>query len=563
MKRFAYLHLLFLTLTIGFAHVVAGQNDTTRFNELRQLLPDVIESNIDSADWYLEEMLALAGSIADDKYLASAYEWHGNLYFAKSSYDTATYYYDLAKNLYLQQGEEIIALEIDTHLAALDFDKSDYEKAITRLETVLSALDGNDDNYSIKAKACNILGNIYSEMERYETSNTYLLESAEYFSLAADSVNVSLSYITLAYNHIELKNYEQSLAYAEKGYQMSKAMNFVRLVGASVYIMGKVALQLDRLEQAEAQLTEALDLARQSEDPILVAYIHAELARLYMQLGQSEPFATHIDQLESLATDYGLTILLKDAYELKSAWHEKSGTYDEALKTYKVYKTLADSLFNERMTAQINEMTTKYNTEKKEREIEQLKHQEKISNLTKLLMVAAMVALVIIGALIYSRQQKAKQLAQYKLEKAQQEIEYQEQELMTFTLSLAQKKNLLHDIKESAKPVRQLEDANLQLKKINSSIKNGWNVEKDWEEFRSRFEKIHDTFFSQLIKLGPTLTPYDLRMCAYLKLSLSSKEIAALLNIKVSSVEIQRSRLRKKLNLTQDENLGTFILKVS
>ncbi|MEP2510501.1 MAG: hypothetical protein ABJH72_14155, partial [Reichenbachiella sp.] len=478
MKRFAYLHLLFLTLTIGFAHVVAGQNDTTRFNELRQLLPDVIESNIDSADWYLEEMLALAGSIADDKYLASAYEWHGNLYFAKSSYDTATYYYDLAKNLYLQQGEEIIALEIDTHLAALDFDKSDYEKAITRLETVLSALDGNDDNYSIKAKACNILGNIYSEMERYETSNTYLLESAEYFSLAADSVNVSLSYITLAYNHIELKNYEQSLAYAEKGYQMSKAMNFVRLVGASVYIMGKVALQLDRLEQAEAQLTEALDLARQSEDPVLVAYIHAELARLYMQLGQSEPFATHIDQLESLATDYGLTILLKDAYELKSAWHEKSGTYDEALKTYKVYKTLADSLFNERMTAQINEMTTKYNTEKKEREIEQLKHQEKISNLTKLLMVAAMVALVIIGALIYSRQQKAKQLAQYKLEKAQQEIEYQEQELMTFTLSLAQKKNLLHDIKESAKPVRQLEDANLQLKKINSSIKNGWNVEK-------------------------------------------------------------------------------------
>ncbi|MEP4092849.1 hypothetical protein [Reichenbachiella sp.] len=563
MKRFAYLHLLFLTLTIGFAHVVAGQNDTTRFNELRQLLPDVIESNIDSADWYLEEMLALAGSIADDKYLASAYEWHGNLYFAKSSYDTATYYYDLAKNLYLQQGEEIIALEIDTHLAALDFDKSDYEKAITRLETVLSALDGNDDNYSIKAKACNILGNIYSEMERYETSNTYLLESAEYFSLAADSVNVSLSYITLAYNHIELKNYEQSLAYAEKGYQMSKAMNFVRLVGASVYIMGKVALQLDRLEQAEAQLTEALDLARQSEDPVLVAYIHAELARLYMQLGQSEPFATHIDQLESLATDYGLTILLKDAYELKSAWHEKSGTYDEALKTYKVYKTLADSLFNERMTAQLNEMTTKYNTEKKEREIEQLKHQEKISNLTKLLMVATMVALVIIGALIYSRQQKAKQLAQYKLEKAQQEIEYQEQELMTFTLSLAQKKNLLHDIKESAKPVRQLEDANLQLKKINSSIKNGWNVEKDWEEFRSRFEKIHDTFFSQLIKLGPTLTPYDLRMCAYLKLSLSSKEIAALLNIKISSVEIQRSRLRKKLNLTQDENLGTFILKVS
>lgn len=564
MKPFTFL-LLLLACTADITRPVAGQatNDTISFNALRQRLPDVIESNIDSANWYLEQMLTLAGRIDDEGYWASAYEWHGNLYFAKSSYDTAVHFYDKAKTLYLQQGEKEIALEIDTHLAALDFDRSEYEKAIARLETVLAELDGDDENYSIKAKACNILGNIYSEMERYETSNTYLLESTKYFSLSADSVNVSLCYINLAYNHIELKNYEQSLMYAQKSYQMSKALNFVRLVGGSLYIIGKVALQLDRLEQAEMQLTEALDLSKQSEDPVLVAYVHAELAKLYMQLGQPKRLATHIDQLESLARDYELTVLLKDAYELKSAWHEKSESYDEALNDYKVYKTLADSLFNERMTAQLNEMTTKYNTEKKEREIEQLKHQEKISHWTKRLMVAAIVVLLIICALIYSRQKKAKQLTQYKLEKAKEEIEYQEQELMTFTLSLAQKKNLLHDIKESAKPVRQLEDANLQLKKINSSIKNGWNVEKDWEEFRSRFEKIHDTFFTRLIELGPTLTPYDLRMCAYLKLSLSSKEIASLLNIKVSSVEIQRSRLRKKLNLTQDENLGTFLLKVS
>ena len=566
MTTFSYHNILLVAYIVFFPCSVAGQaaNDTTRFKQLQELLPDVIETNIDSATWYLEEMLGLAEKIDDDYYLARAYDWHGNLYFAKSSYDSAIYFFNMAKTLYLQQGEREKALEIDTHIAALDYDRSDYENAIARLKTVLADLKKNpNDNFSITAKACNILGNIYSDMESYEVSNTYLLESTENFTLAADSVNVSLCYLNLAYNHIELNNYEQSLVYAEKSYQMSKAMNFVRLVGGSLYIMGKVALKLGLMEQAEEQLKKSLDLSIQSADPVLVTYVHAELAKLYTQLGESDKFATHINELESLATAYELTVLLKDAYELKSAWYEKSLAYNDALANYKLYKTLADSLFNERMTAQLNEMTTKYNTEKKEREIEQLKHQEKISKFTKHMMVTAMVILVIIGALIYSRQKKAKQLAQYKLEKAKLEIEYQEQELMTFTLSLAQKKNLLHDIKESARPVRKLEDAKEQLKKINGSIKNGWNIEKDWEEFRSRFEKIHGTFFTRLIELGPTLTPYDLRMCAYVKLSLSSKEIASLLNIKVSSVEIQRSRLRKKLNLTKDDNLGTFILKIT
>jgi AraC family chitin signaling transcriptional activator len=79
--------------------------------------------------------------------------------------------------------------------------------------------------------------------------------------------------------------------------------------------------------------------------------------------------------------------------------------------------------------------------------------------------------------------------------------------------------------------------------------------------FEYHFDQTHENFFRRLKKQYPELTPGDLKLCAYLRMNLSSKELAPLLNISHKSIEVHRSRLRKKLRLSGEDNLVEFLLE--
>jgi FixJ family two-component response regulator len=84
--------------------------------------------------------------------------------------------------------------------------------------------------------------------------------------------------------------------------------------------------------------------------------------------------------------------------------------------------------------------------------------------------------------------------------------------------------------------------------------------ESEWEAFEALYDQAHGDFFKRLKADFSGLTPSDLRLCAYLRMNLSSKEIAPLLNITVRGVEERRYRLRKRMNLGSDENLTERIM---
>ncbi|MCE1202899.1 MAG: LuxR C-terminal-related transcriptional regulator, partial [Bacteroidia bacterium] len=93
--------------------------------------------------------------------------------------------------------------------------------------------------------------------------------------------------------------------------------------------------------------------------------------------------------------------------------------------------------------------------------------------------------------------------------------------------------------------------------RINRELKN----ERFQKLFDETFDQVHDDFLTRLKDLHPELTPRELRLCAFLRMNLSTKEIAPLMNISVRGVEIGRYRLRKKLNLERDENLIDYLIR--
>lgn len=166
---------------------------------------------------------------------------------------------------------------------------------------------------------------------------------------------------------------------------------------------------------------------------------------------------------------------------------------------------------------------------------------------------------------------KANELARKKSEQMQKEqmkldVESKAEDLAASTMDLMRKNELLQNISgqidKAIEGVKGGDDSSTQLRRLRQiSALIDENIEHDagWKKFESNFDVVYSDFLKRLGEQYPNLSMSDKKLCAYLKMDLSSKEIAPLLNMTVRSVEMTRYRLRKKLGLEQGENLSEFL----
>ncbi|MHB1106581.1 MAG: helix-turn-helix and ligand-binding sensor domain-containing protein [Lutibacter sp.] len=157
-----------------------------------------------------------------------------------------------------------------------------------------------------------------------------------------------------------------------------------------------------------------------------------------------------------------------------------------------------------------------------------------------------------------SQLENEKVIMRLKNENLQSEIYSKTRELSVSTMNIINKNELLRTIKDELSSVKDETNIKPVIKIINKNIANT----SDWELFQEAFNNADSDFLKKVKSLHPSLSPNDLRLCAYLRLNLSSKEIAPLLNISVRSVEIKRYRLRKKMDLPHEDGLVEYILKI-
>ena len=138
------------------------------------------------------------------------------------------------------------------------------------------------------------------------------------------------------------------------------------------------------------------------------------------------------------------------------------------------------------------------------------------------------------------------------------ELESKNRELATTAMSLINKNELLLGIKHDLMQMGDKASRDEVIKLVNNNLNNN----SDWEFFKEAFNNADKDFLNKIKNKHPELTANDLKFCAFLRLNLSSKEIAPLLNISVRSVEIKRYRLRKKMKLEHSDNLIDYILEI-
>jgi len=162
--------------------------------------------------------------------------------------------------------------------------------------------------------------------------------------------------------------------------------------------------------------------------------------------------------------------------------------------------------------------------------------------------------------------EKKKEITELKNQRLQYHLRHKSQELASSTMNLIRKNEILLNINQHlsnvAVDINENSESKIILKKLSKMQENiKQNIEQDnnWKRFAENFDLVYENYLIRLSERFPNLTMSDKKLCAYLKMDLSSKDIAPLLNMSFRSVEMSRYRLRKKMELERDVNLSDFL----
>lgn len=162
-------------------------------------------------------------------------------------------------------------------------------------------------------------------------------------------------------------------------------------------------------------------------------------------------------------------------------------------------------------------------------------------------------------------QESEEEINRLQKEKLEAEVKHKNQELASVTMHLVQKNEMLSNISTGLgrlrKSAHSQSETDKEIVRVLKLLETDTDFDADWEHFSQNFDQVHIDFLKRLSEKYANLSPSDYKMCAYLRMNLSSKKIAALMNISLRSVEAGRYRLRKRLDLDTKTNLTDFLIR--
>ncbi|MEM7368388.1 MAG: two-component regulator propeller domain-containing protein [Bacteroidota bacterium] len=185
-----------------------------------------------------------------------------------------------------------------------------------------------------------------------------------------------------------------------------------------------------------------------------------------------------------------------------------------------------------------------------------------------------MAALIVLGVRFVVKRREAahkrqllvaeREILQLRNEKLETEVNAKNSKLMFSAVQMAHKNEILNNVKSGIKDIQGNDaDARKKLRQLVQKLEKELKSENYWKEFNLYFNQVDSNFSQDLLEKHPELTPNDLRICSLIRINLTTKEIASLLNISVRGVEQSRYRLRKRLGLDSNDNLVKYISSFS
>jgi DNA-binding CsgD family transcriptional regulator len=524
------------------------------------------QKNTKESEHHKNQAILLAQQSKDDLSLALAF-------IEKGIYEKFSNNFDLAISSFLQA--------VDYALKTTDYHTQ--TRAYYYLSDIYKSI-GDYDNQLIAAKQC------------LQTAQQSSFKNAD---LARAHFAMGNSY-TWEYNEDKTKkrsNFDLGLYHYKKViFYTNKADAYrKRALAEANYDIATLYYYKDRIKNKDIILNYLL-LANSFSEKYNSKWIYCmnRLMRIEYLYQENNLLAVEklLKEVEKYYFSFENDYKVLNAFELyNEKLYEKKGDKAEALLWCKDFVVSSQKLYSLERNLTVKKAEAKYINKTKILELEQTKkdyqYQRNLKYLAFALAIMSAFGLFFVFRYYKSRQhqqlireellqiqkdeaelygklqeQEAKQIAIEKQMEQQQKEQFQKQ-FMASVLQVERKNEILLNLKTAIKENEFL-DKNKEIKKINKIIDNGIALDDDFENFKMNFENVYPSFFSQLQqKANGELTQLDMKYCAYINMGLSSKEIANLLNIEDTSVRMTKYRLKQKLALSKEEDLGVFISSVA
>ncbi|MEH0153112.1 tetratricopeptide repeat protein [Limibacter armeniacum] len=446
--------------------------------------------------------------------------------------------------------------------------KGKFDQAITHFISGMKQAEALEDK-ALYIKLLINMGVVHFRLGDIDKWEETCLESIRLIeeSASAGAFPKKILYLSSIYNNLAIiyehkKDTVKIMEYYDKALTYSIANNDKRNISLILNNIGNIQLGQGKMNEAYTNIHNSLQIRRAQDDTKGMAQNYDNLGRYFLRLSQLDSAEFYFQK--GIAASK-ITGDLTDHINLQQGLikvYEAKGQFERALQEQKLHETLNDSLYNLRMVMEIAEMEYSYDFEK-EQAANKLELEKKRFNTYLIIsLIFFLTVLVAMGSIFYLKLQK--RTVERERETLSLSLDYKNKEMVTKALYQYKKQELIHRVIQQLKDLSEQMEAG-QVSTIQKVIKNLEQGTKDetWAEFELLFNETHQDFYKTLEQKFPNLTPNEKRLCAFVKLNMTSKEISSLTGQSVRSINVARTRLRKKLQLTNMEtSLADFFAAV-
>ncbi len=590
LKRFSILFFTILLSSVLFGQISSDlKKETSDIKDglekvylYLQLAREIRTLDIEQAISYNRQALQLANIIQSDEARAEANELMGELFQMTNNFQPSINYFLISEKLYKSLGEKEKLAEVYGKLGLLYYkDNYNLESALFYYQELLNlGIELNSQN--IIADAYNRIGGIFFNQNDYDKANYYFREALSLWEQIGYTRGMAVALNNIGEIYRLKDSYNTAIDYYNQSLALNKSSNNKNLIAINYENIGLVKSSLGDFEDAFSYFNKSLALYEEVSDLERKVGLLLTMGNQYLNMNQlTEAYHSFLTANRIAVKSNHWEHIADAAYGLSRTFNEMKN-YKSSLKFFKIYAAYTDSINQKLKFESITELQTRFKKDIQEKELKIAKNeivlyenQNKLNSLKLNLLILSIFFILIISFLILNKYRsqfkkerliraKDAQLHETQKELMEFEIQSKDADLTNFALHLVQKNEILKHLQRELKnlPCGSDDETTKKISDLNSAIRQNLSLKEDLEEFQQKLDSSYDDFFKRLRNKFPKLTRNEERLCAFLRLNLSSKEIATINNTTLKAAEMSRYRLRKKIGLNYNELLPEYLQSI-
>ncbi|MGO4819708.1 tetratricopeptide repeat protein [Flavobacterium sp. W22_SRS_FP1] len=487
----------------------------------------------------------------------------GKVNYNLGSYDSALLIYDKAEKLTKSNVKSIQHAEIYNNRANVYVLKGDNKLAIENYINAAEIYQYLDEKQLLAIVYTN-LGNSNANFKLYDKSIEYFKKAAEINKTYNDLSNLSINFLNMGVSYKEMDSLNKATTYYEKSLAIAKNLGSNLVMAQNYSNLANIYEKKGDHKKALSFYNSSLDICKKEKIPYGLALNYASIGETYFFLKNYKVAIINLNRALDYTKKLGIPKEQSKVYETLTKVHKAMGDYKNAFYFQSLFKQINDSLVNIEKHKQIVELQIKYDTAEKQKTISEMDVKQISQKLTIGYLFSLSLLLILLSLWFFYRKKQSlqeKKIAEVIADKMKLELDIKNNELAHKTLNIShlQENNKLiaSDVEEILKLSKV---SNIEINQLVRKIKSSSENINIWDEFDHRFKEIHGIFHSKVIAMYPDLSPVELRIVSLLRLNLTTKEIAEIMQRSIKTVENTRGIIRKKMKLDKNINLTSFIL---